>query len=91
MPKSSKQELETKAEYNKRPDVQKKRVAQNKARRHAIAEGKAKKGDGKDVHHVKPLDKGGSDSDSNTKVVDRKTNRGWRKKNPEMYTKTKGK
>jgi hypothetical protein len=52
MPKSSKQELETKAEYNKRPDVQKKRVAQNKARRHAIAEGKAKKGDGKDVHHV---------------------------------------
>jgi len=90
MPKSSKQELKTKAEYNKRPDVQKKRVAQNKARRHAIAAGKAKKGDGKDVHHKKPLDKGGSTSDSNTKVVSRKTNRGWRKKNPEMYTKRKG-
>jgi hypothetical protein len=87
MPKSSPQELKTKAEYNKRPDVQKKRVAQNKARRHAIAEGKAAKGDGKDVHHIKPLDKGGSDADSNTKVVSRKENRGWRKKNPEMYTK----
>jgi hypothetical protein len=87
MPKSSEQELKTKAAYNKRPDVQKKRVAQNKARRHAIAEGKAAKGDGKDVHHIKPLDKGGSDSDSNTKVVSRKENRGWRKKNPEMYTK----
>ena len=87
MTKSSKQELATKAKYNRRPDVQKKRVAQNKARRQAIADGRAKKGDGKDVHHVKPLDKGGSTKKSNTKVVSRKTNRGWRKTNPEMYTK----
>ena len=87
MPKSSPQELKTKAAYNKRPDVQKKRVAQNKARRQAIADGRASKGDGKDVHHVKPLDRGGSTEKSNTKVVDKKTNRGWRKKNPEMYTK----
>jgi hypothetical protein len=89
MPKSSPQELRTKAAYNKRPDVQKKRVANNKARREAIADGRAEKGDGKDVHHVKPLDKGGSTDTSNTKVVDTKTNRGWRKKNPEMYTKRK--
>jgi hypothetical protein len=87
MPKSSPQELRTKAAYNKRPDVQKKRVANNKARREAIRDGRAEKGDGKDVHHVKPLDKGGSDDKSNTKVVSKKTNRGWRKKNPEMYTK----
>jgi hypothetical protein len=87
MPKSSPQELRTKAAYNKRPDVQKKRVANNKARREAIADGRAEKGDGKDVHHVKPLDKGGSTEKSNTKVVDKKANRGWRKKNPEMYTK----
>jgi len=87
--KSSKKELETKAKYNKRKDVQDKRVAQNRARRHAEAKGKAKKGDGKDVHHVKPLGKGGSKKDSNTKVVSRKTNRGWRKKNPEMYGKAK--
>jgi hypothetical protein len=87
MPKSSPQELRTKAAYNKRPDVQKKRVANNKARREAIADGRAEKGDGKDVHHVKPLDKGGSTDKSNTKVVGKKANRGWRKKNPEMYTK----
>jgi hypothetical protein len=68
----------------------KKRVAQNKARREAIREGRATKGDGKDVHHVKPLDKGGSTDSSNTKVVDRKSNRGWRKDHPEMYSK-KGK
>jgi hypothetical protein len=33
------------------------------------------------------LDKGGSTEKSNTRVVSKKTNRGWRKKNPEMYTK----
>lgn len=89
MPKSSKQELETKAKYNKRPDVQAKRVAQNRARRHAIAAGKAHKGDGKDVDHKVPLDKGGSGDDSNTRVVSRKQNRGWRKDHPEMYGKKK--
>jgi hypothetical protein len=87
MTKSSKQELKTKAAYNKKPSVQKKRVANNKARREALREGRVAKGDGKDVHHVKPLDKGGSTKKSNTKVVSKKTNRGWRKKNPEMYTK----
>ena len=91
MPKSSKQELKTKAEYNARPDVKKKRAAQNKARRQAIADGRAKKGDGKDVDHKVPLDKGGSTDKSNTRVVSKKTNRGWRKKNPEMYTKSKEK
>lgn len=90
MTKSSKKELATKRAYNARPDVQKKRVAQNKARRQAIADGRAKKGDGKDVDHVKPLDKGGSTAKSNTRVVSQKTNRGWRSKHPEMYTK-KGK
>lgn len=87
MTKSSKRELATKAAYNKKPSVQKKRVANNKARREALREGRVKKGDGKDVHHVKPLDKGGSTKKSNTRVVSQKTNRGWRKKNPEMYTK----
>ncbi len=89
MPKTSAKSLATKAAYNKRPDVQAKRVAQNRARRHAIAAGRAKKGDGKDVHHVVPLDKGGAGTDSNTKVVTQKANRGWRKTNPEMYTKSK--
>jgi len=85
MPKTSAKALKTKAAYNKRPDVQKARVAQNKARRQAIADGRAKKGDGKDVDHKRPLAKGGSTKKSNTRVVSKKTNRGWRKKNPEMY------
>ena len=88
MPKSSPQELRTKAKYNKRKDVQDKRVAQNRARRQAIAKGTAHKGDGKDVHHVEMLDKGGSKT-GKTKVVSRKANRGWRKSNPEAYTKGK--
>ena len=51
MTKSSKQELKTKAAYNKKPSVQKKRVANNKARREAIKEGRVKKGDGKHIDH----------------------------------------
>lgn len=89
MTKSSKKELATKAAYNKRPDVQKKRVASNKARREAIAEGRASKGDGTNVDHKKPLDKGGSTAKSNTRVVSEKQNKGWRKDHPEMYTKRK--
>lgn len=89
MPKSSKQELKTKAAYNKRPDVQAKRVAQNRARRHALAEGRAHVGDGTHVDHKVPLDKGGSTSDSNTRVVKAATNQGWRKRQPEMYGKKK--
>lgn len=89
MTKSSKQELKTKAEYNRRPDVQDKRVEQNRARRHAIAEGKAHKGDGTNVDHKVPLDKGGSGADSNTRVVSEKFNKGWRGRQPGMYGKKK--
>jgi len=89
MPKSSPQELKTKAAYNKRPDVQDKRVEQNRARRHAIAEGKASKGDGTNVDHKKPLDRGGSGADSNTRVVSEKFNKGWRGRDPGAYGKNK--
>ncbi len=47
----------------------------NKARRKAIASGKAKKGDGMDVHHIKPVSKGGTNADG-VKVVPRGKNRG---------------
>ena len=89
MPKSSPKELATKAAYNKRPDVQAKRVEQNRARRHANAAGKAHVGDGTEVDHIKPLDKGGSDKDSNTRVVPASKNRAWRKDNGDMYGKKK--
>jgi hypothetical protein len=86
---TSKKSLATKAAYNKIPSVQAKRVLQNKARRHAIKAGKASVGDGKDVHHVKMLGRGGSGKDSNTRVVNRKSNRGWRKANPKLYGRAK--
>ena len=87
MTKSSKQELKTKAAYNKKPSVQKKRVANNKARREAVKEGRVTKGDGKHVDHKVPLDAGGSTAKSNTRVVSAAANKGWRGKKPGMYTK----
>ena len=68
MTKSTKQELATKKKYNARPDVMKRRVAQNKARRQAIADGKAKVGDGKHVDHIKPLAAGGSTNKSKHRI-----------------------
>jgi hypothetical protein len=53
----------------------KKRGLRVKARRAAIAAGKAKKGDGRDVGHKRALSKGGSGKLSNTKIQSRKSNR----------------
>lgn len=39
------------AKYNSKPEQKKRRAQRNKARRQMIAAGKARKGDGKDVHH----------------------------------------
>lgn len=87
MPKSSKAKLAYQAEYQKRPGEVEKRVERNKARRHAIAEGRAKVGDGKDVDHKRMLDQGGSNDRSNQRVVSASKNRGWRKDNPGAYGK----
>lgn len=50
---------------------------QNAARREAIREGLASKGDGKDVDHKKPLSKGGDNSKSNLRVVSASANRSF--------------
>jgi hypothetical protein len=65
--------------YHAKPEQKRKRAQRNAARREAIRDGRAKKGDGKDVHHKKPLRKGGSNSKGNTTVTSRKRNRSWRK------------
>lgn len=65
------------AKYTSRPEVIKKRVEQNKARRMMEKAGKVHKGDGKDVDHKKPLSHGGKTSKSNLRVVDRSTNRSF--------------
>lgn len=85
MPKSSKAKLEYQREYNARPENVAKRVKNNAARREAIREGRARVGDGKDVDHKRPLDKGGTNAGNNTRVVSRASNRGWRKKHGDMY------
>ena len=85
--KSSAKELATKAAYNKRPAVQAKRVENNRKRREAIKEGRASVGDGKDVAHKVSMDKSGKASGA-TEIQTRKKNRGWRGREPSMYTKT---
>jgi hypothetical protein len=63
--------------YNSRPDVIKKRDANNAARSMLEKEGRVRKGDGKDVGHLNPQRKGGSNKKSNLAVQSRHFNRGW--------------
>ena len=63
--------------YTSRPEVIRKRVEQNKARRMMEKEGKVRKGDGKDVDHKTPLSKGGKTTRSNLRVVSRSSNRSF--------------
>ncbi len=65
------------AKYNASPEATAKRVKNNQARAAAIKSGKASVGDGKDVDHKKPLSKGGSNSASNLRVVDKSENRSF--------------
>jgi hypothetical protein len=79
MPKSSPQKLAYQKAYNARPDIVNRREDNNLARAQMMRAGKVKKGDGKDVAHVKALDNGGGGSASNLKVESASKNRGWRK------------
>lgn len=75
--KNGKRDYSQQREYNASPEATAKRVANNAARRQAMAEGKAKVGDGKDVDHKKPLSKGGSNTSSNLRVVPASVNRSF--------------
>lgn len=75
----SEQEKKTKKAYNAEPDVMAKRVQNNKARRAAIREGKAKVGDGTAVDHKVPQENGGTNTPKNLRVIDGERNSGWRK------------
>lgn len=74
-PRPYKKEYE---QYQGTEEQKKNRALRNKARRQAIREGKAKKGDGTDVHHVKALSKGGTNSDG-LKVVPASANRSFKR------------
>ncbi len=66
--------------YTSKPEVIKKRVEQNKARRIMEKAGKVRKGDGKDVDHKTPLSKGGKTTRSNLRVTTQSANRSFRRK-----------
>lgn len=65
-------------EYDARPENIAKRSKTNQARAKMEKAGLVRKGDGKDVDHIKPLRSGGGNSRSNLRVVSKSRNRGWR-------------
>lgn len=73
MPKR-KRDYEKENKWQSSPEQVKRRVARNRARRKAIREGRVKKGDGKEVHHVNAPRKGSLDN-VKTRVVSKKYNR----------------
>ena len=62
------------SEYHSKSEQKKNRAGRNKARRTALAAGKVKKGDKKDVHHKDGNPR--NNKSSNVAVVSRKKNRG---------------
>ena len=65
-------------EYHGKPEQIKERAQRVMPRRKMIKQGKAHKGDGLDVDHIKPITDGGSNTDGNLRMLSVKRNRGWR-------------
>lgn len=65
--------------YNAKPKQKLNRAARNKARRMMVVAGKAKKGDGKDVGHVKAMGKGGLSQMYNLQMQSKAKNRSFSK------------
>lgn len=65
------------AKYQGTAEQRKKRSERTVLRNKANAQGITKKGDGKDLDHVKPLSKGGANTLSNTRVVSKSENRSF--------------
>ena len=66
------------AQYQGTPEQIKKRAMRNAARAKLAKAGKVHKGDGKDVAHVKAIDKGGKNSDG-VRVESKSANRSFRR------------
>ena len=64
--------------YEDSPEQVKNRMERNRARYKLLKEGKVHKGDGKDVAHVKALDKGGTNGDG-VRVESKSANRSFRR------------
>ena len=63
------------ANYQGTEEQKKNRAQRNKARRLMVREGKAAKGDGKDVDHITPLRGGGTSTKSNLRIRSKSANR----------------
>ena len=63
--------------YNSRPEQRHNRSLRTIARNKAIKEGRVARGDGKDIDHIVPLSKGGSNAKSNTRVTSESRNRSF--------------
>lgn len=75
MPYKNPEDRDTYPPYAQTPKAKKARAESNKARRMLTKEGAVKKGDGKDVHHKKPLSKGGTTTRKNLTVKTASANR----------------
>ncbi len=67
------------ANYHSKPEQKHNRALRNAARDRMEEKGLVRKGDGKDVDHKKPLDRGGSNDVSNLRVMSKSKNRGYRR------------
>lgn len=65
------------AKYEDSPQQVKNREARNAARAKLLKAGKVHKGDGKDVDHIKPVSKGGTNAGSNLRAVSASDNRSF--------------
>jgi 5-methylcytosine-specific restriction endonuclease McrA len=61
--------------YQQKPTQKKAKAVRHKARSEAVKAGRARKGDGMEVDHKKPIRSGGGNGKGNTRVVSRQTNR----------------
>jgi 5-methylcytosine-specific restriction endonuclease McrA len=61
--------------YESSPKQRAARVERDLARRELSKEGKVSKGDGKDVDHIKPVSKGGTNKRTNLRAISASANR----------------
>jgi len=65
--------------YHSSPEQKKNRAKRNAARKEMAKDGRVSKGDGMKVDHKTAIKNGGGNGKGNLRVVNKKTNRGWRK------------
>lgn len=66
-------------EYQGTPKQKKNRAERNAARAKLMKLGKVHKGDKKDVDHIKPVSRGGTNKRSNLRAVSEHANRSYRR------------